>query len=221
MDTVVTILDGAGNALATNDDHAGACSLASVASLAPGAYYARIEAPAGASPAAATFPYQLHAGTFKCGDGTVAVGEECDDGNVANGDGCSAACKVEVNESEPNGTIALADAYSSPWVARIDPDGDVDVVKVTVPSAGAKLTATTSDPKGGAGCLSVIDTYVEILDANGAVLALNDDANGGYCSSATANNLAAGTYYVRVQAPPLLGAANVFIYSYKLAVQIQ
>ncbi len=221
MDTVVTLLDGAGNTLATNDDHAGACSLASVASLAPGAYFARIEAPAGASQAAATFPYQLHASTFHCGDAALAIGEECDDGNVTGGDGCSATCKVEVNETEPNGTIVLADAYSSPWIARIDPDGDVDVVAVTVPSAGAKITATTSDPKGGAGCSNVIDTYVEILDAGGAVLALNDDANGGYCSSVTAQNLAAGTYHVRVQAPPLIGAANVFIYSYKLAVQVQ
>ena len=221
LDTIVTLLDAAGNTLASNDDHAAACSLVSVASLPPGVYYARIEAPAGASQAAATFPYRLQTSTFHCGDGALAVGEECDDGNAANGDGCSSSCKVEVNETEPNGTLLLADVYTSPWVARVDPDGDVDVVLVTVPAGGSKITATTLDPKGGAGCASAIETYVEILGAGGAVLAANNDANGGVCSSASAQGLAAGTYYVRVQAPPLLGADNVFIYSYKLDIKVQ
>ncbi len=221
LDTALTLLDAAGNTLASNDDHAGACSFVSVASLPPGVYYARIEAPAGASQAAATFPYQLHTSAFHCGDGALEAGEQCDDGNAANGDGCSSSCKVEVNESEPNGTLPLADVYTSPWVARVDPDGDVDVVLVTVPAGGSKITATTMDPKGGAGCVGAIDTYVEILGAGGAVLAVNDDANGGTCSSASAQGLAAGTYYVRVQAPPLLGADNVFIYSYKLDIKVQ
>ena len=221
LDTVVTLLDGNGATVASNDDHAGACSLAAAASLAAGTYYARIQAPAGAPAAAATYPYRLAWAAFTCGDGALAIGEECDDGNAANGDGCSSACKVEVNESEPNGTLALADAYSSPWVARVDPDNDVDVVSVNVPAAGGKITAKTLDPTGGAGCAGAIDTYVEVLDGNGVTLAFNDDTAGGTCSSVTAQNLAAGKYYVRVQAPPVLGVANVYIYSYKLDILVQ
>lgn len=221
MDSMITLLDGAGATLASDDDHAGACSLASAANLAAGTYYARIQAGPGASAASATFPYRLYFGAFKCGDGAVAIGEECDDGNTANGDGCSSACKVEVNETEPNNTVALADTYGSPWIARIDPDGDVDVVTVSVPAAGGKITVKTSDPTGGAGCANAIDTYVEVLDPAGTVIAMNDDVAGGYCSSVTAMNLAAGTYHVRVQAPPVLGASNVYIYSYKLDIQVQ
>lgn len=220
MDSLLTILDSNGATLAQNDDYGSSCSFASAANLPAGTYYARIEAAPGATPATATFPYALAISTFHCGDGTLSAGEECDDGNLVPNDGCSSTCKTEVTESEPNGTLALADAYTSPWLARIDPDGDIDVVSVVVPAAGAKITATTADPKGGAGCLGPIDTFVEILDKDGKVLAMNDDAVG-YCSSAVASNVAAGTYYVRIQAPPGLGASNVFIYSYALAVKVQ
>lgn len=221
MDSMITLLDSGGQVLASNDDHAGGCSLASAANLAAGTYYARIQAGSAASAASETFPYRLFTSTFQCGDGTVAVGEECDDGNAMNGDGCTSACKVEVNETEPNNTVALADTYSSPWIARVDPDGDVDVVTVNVPAAGGKIIAKTSDPTGGSGCLSAIDTFVEVLDSAGSVIAVNDDVAGGYCSSVTAMNLAAGKYHVRVQAPPVLGASNVYIYSYKLDIQVQ
>ena len=221
MDTVVSVFDAAHVLVATNDDHGGACSLAVVPNAPAGTYFVEVAAPNGAPIAAAEFPYSLAITPFQCGNGAVQTGEQCDDGNTAPGDGCDAACKVEVAESEPNDTTATADDWVSPWVARIDPDNDVDVVRVAVPGPSSKLTVTTTDPTGGAGCAGAIDTYVEILDPGGAVIAQNDDANGGYCSIASAANLAAGFYLVRVQAPPLLDASNVYIYSYKLNLKVE
>lgn len=222
LDSHVSILDGAGNLLAVSDDLGGGnlCSHAVAASLPAGDYYVRVAAAGPFPPEGATFPYLLAIETFECGDATVSAGEECDDGNVAANDGCSPSCTLESDESEPNGTVATANAYSSPWIGRIDPDGDIDVVSVTVAVAGSKITAITSDPTGGAACAGTLDSYLEILDAGGAVLATNDDAIG-YCSSVSANNLPAGKYHVRVQAPPILGQIGVFLFPYALDVTVQ
>lgn len=221
MDSVVTILDAAGAPITTNDDAGGGslCSTAAAAGLPAGLYYVKIEAASPVAPAAATFPYALSITTYQCGDGAVSQGEECDDGGTAGGDGCSSACAFEVTETEQNGTPATADVYTSPWVARVDPDGDVDVVSVAVPGPASSLTAKTASPDGGA-CFPGADTYLEILAPNGDVLEANDD-QGTYCSQATATGLAAGTYYVRVRATPVLDQTEVYIFPYALDVTVQ
>ena len=221
MDSLVAILNAAGDVLAINDEGGaglGSCSKAVAPTLPAGTYYARVSSTARVTPASGTFPYKLTVETFVCGDGTQSPGEECDDGNAVAGDGCT-ACKLDVDETEPNDTVAQANVYTSPVIARIDPDGDVDVFSVTVP-AGAKITAVTTDPTGQGACFLGTDTYVEILGPNGAVLAVNDDA-GSYCSVVTAENLAAGKHYVRVQAPPILGMSIVYVFPYALTINVQ
>jgi cysteine-rich repeat protein len=220
MDSVVSILDAAGDPIAVNDDAGGGslCSKAAAAALPAGTYYAKIEAAPLAGPSGATFPYGLSVTTFQCGDGVVSPGEECDDGGAANGDGCSSACAFEVTETEQNGTLATADVYTSPWVARIDPDGDVDVVSVSVPGPASSMTVTTKSPDGTA-CFPGADSHVEILSPNGDVLQSNDD-QGSYCSQATATGLASGKYYVRVKATPLLDQTVTYIFPYALEITI-
>ena len=220
MDSKVAILDSAGLVLAINDDTAGlgSCSRAVAPALPAGTYHARVSSSDLFSPASGTFPYQLLVETFQCGDAVQSLGEECDEGNAVAGDGCT-ACKLDVDETEPNGTLAQADVYTPGFVARIDPDDDVDLISVTVP-AGAKLTAVTSDPTGGGACFLGTDTFVEILDPGGAVLATNDDA-GSYCSNVTAEGLSAGKHYVRVMAPPILGMSTVYVFPYALTVTVQ
>lgn len=221
MDSKVSILSPAGEVLATNDEGGaglGSCSKAVAPGLPAGTYYALVSSTQLYTPASGTFPYKLTVETFVCGDGAQAAGEECDDGNDVAGDGCT-ACKLDVDETEPNGTLAQADVYTSALVARIDPDNDVDVFSVNV-AAGAKITAVTADPTGQGACFLGTDTYVEILDPNGAVLAFNDDA-GSYCSVVTAQSLAAGKHYVRVQAPPVLGMTNVYVFPYALTITVE
>ncbi|MEZ4301120.1 MAG: pre-peptidase C-terminal domain-containing protein [Polyangiaceae bacterium] len=221
MDSYLTLLDDQGKVLAANDDvvSGSLCSLAAAPGLAAGTYYAKIEASPMSPPDAATFPYELTVTPFACGDGVKDPGEECDDGNLMSGDACTPTCMFTVTETEPNDTIGQSAPYASPWVARIDPDNDIDVISVAVPGPASKLTAKTLSPDGGF-CYPGADTYVEILKADGTVLVFNED-NGTYCSTATAENLAAGTYYIRVQATPILDDALVYIFPYALEVTVQ
>ncbi len=43
--------------------------------------------------------FTLSGATFRCGDGSVAPGEECDDGNLASGDCCSATCQIDPDQT--------------------------------------------------------------------------------------------------------------------------
>jgi cysteine-rich repeat protein len=150
-----------------------------------------------------------------CGDGYTDPPEQCDDGAVTPGDGCDAECAVESSEAEPNNTTAAANAYAVPWFGTIAPAGDVDVIKVVVASASATLTASIGDFDGGCQA-GALDSYLEILDKNGATLLTTDDDGGvGTCSSAQAVNLATGTYYVRVSASP---KAAIKTFAYKLTL---
>lgn len=221
IDSFLTILDALGTPLTSNDDEGGGslCSTAAIANLPAGSYFFRVNASGAAALLGQTFPYSLTFSTYVCGDAVVSLGEECDDGGTANGDGCSASCTFEVNETEQNGTLLTADVYTSPWVARIDPDGDVDIVSVNVPGPASKITAKTKGPDGSL-CWSGADTYLEILATNGDVLVANED-QGSYCSQAIATGLAAGKYYVRVKATPLLDMTNEYIFPYALDITVQ
>ena len=151
-----------------------------------------------------------------CGDGFTDAPEQCDDGATAAGDGCNAQCKVESSETEPNGTTAQANPYVAPWYGAIAPAGDVDTIKINVPTK-TTLTATIGDFDGG--CQSgALDSYLTILDQNGTTMLTTDDDGGvGNCSSAQAPNLAPGMYYVRVSASP---KALTPTFAYKLALSL-
>jgi cysteine-rich repeat protein len=151
--------------------------------------------------------------SVQCGDSNRDTGEECDDGNRMSTDGCGADCRLEPDESEPNGSTGEADAYSGfPFFASIAPAGDVDVFSLTVSSAGSTITAETLDLGDGACAQFQLDSVVEILAPDGStVLATDNDSGDGFCSVATVTGAAAGTHFVRVRA-----AAASATFPYKL-----
>ncbi|MGK3962323.1 DUF4215 domain-containing protein [Sorangium sp. So ce118] len=218
LDTVIEIMDESGALLARRDfGGLGHCARAVAPRLAAGDYYVRVTANVGAEQRA---PYRLLVTLVPevCGDGVATDGEQCDDGNTTAGDGCSAACRFELDETEPNDTPAQAGAHAAPWLAEISPAGDVDVVTVSVPGPSSTLIATVSD-NGTEACMTgQLDSYIEILGDDGAaVLASDEDSGAGYCSSASATDLAEGTYHVRVRAAEIVHDATFF---YRLNVTV-
>jgi cysteine-rich repeat protein len=151
-----------------------------------------------------------------CGDGFTDPPEQCDDGGAASGDGCSAQCKVESSETEPNATSAQANSYVAPWYGALAPAGDVDTIKIVVPTKST-LTATIGDFDGG--CQSgALDSYLTILAQDGVTMLTTDDDGGvGTCSSAQVANIAPGTYFVRVSASPKASSAT---FAYKLSLSL-
>lgn len=126
-----------------------------------------------------------------------------------------------LTETEPNGTAATADAYTSPFNAAISPSFDEDWVAVTVPGPASSITAHVDDG-GTMDCENhAIDSEVEIYAANGTTsLAFNDDISlSDYCSQATASNLAGGTYYVRAAASAMFSPDSTFLYQLVVTVQ--
>ncbi len=155
--------------------------------------------------------------TTRCGDGRVRGRETCDDGNTTSGDGCNATCNLEaVFEAEANDTVATANAL--PWVpARVlgalASRTDVDVYRFTL-SAVSDVRIATDDGRGPNRC-DVIDTGIRLLDADGNVLADDDDSGLSFCSlldpatDPEVARLRPGTYYVAVRAVLFSGTAAV------------
>jgi hypothetical protein len=79
----------------------------------------------------------------------------------------------EVTEAEPNDTVAQAQFLNGALTVngRVDRDGDEDVFRV-VAEAGSALMFQVDAEKFG----SVLDASLTLLDANGKILASNDDA---------------------------------------------
>jgi cysteine-rich repeat protein len=219
IDSFVEIIAADGTTVVVSDDDAGEgyCSRAIAPLLPVGNYFVRIAA----APKAGTpsFIYQLSIEQIEniCGDAMATPGEECDDGNGLSGDGCSAACKLEITEVEPNGAVATANAFVSPWNATLDPSGDVDVVAVNVPGQTNTFTATTIDQGTGRCTAKTLDTIVEILASNGTTVLASGDDNIGNCGSALATNVSAGTYYVRVKG----GSLATYPSAYGLQIILQ
>ncbi len=156
--------------------------------------------------------------TISCGDAHRDGNEECDDGNTTPGDGCSASCTIESDETEPNGTTGTANTLVQPFHASISPSGDIDVVKVVVPSAPSSIIVDTFDYGDGACFQQLLDSFVEIIGTDGTtVLASDDDSGAGLCAHAAVSGLAAGTYYVRVQAS---SAGSIPTFPYLLNVVV-
>jgi cysteine-rich repeat protein len=156
--------------------------------------------------AVAAFPLAV------CGDFVVNGTDECDDGNTDPGDGCSADCKIESAESEPNDTFSQASPYKNPFPAKIDPAGDVDFVSFSVVSANTSVVARTMDIGDGACSSGNIDTIVTVLAADGTtIIASDDDGGEGYCSRAVLPSLSIGDYFVRVEASSI-APSPTFVY---------
>lgn len=70
----------------------------------------------------------------RCGDGSIAPGEDCDDGNTRSGDGCSATCRVEPGWACDNATTATQLELPAIWrdfTEETHPQFEID------PGAGA------------------------------------------------------------------------------------
>jgi cysteine-rich repeat protein len=163
-----------------------------------------------------TFTLDVKSRPLSCGDRQRDPGEECDDGNTLSADGCSGACRLEVSEVEPNAVPTQASAYSGmKAVGSIAVAGDVDVYAVDVLLPNTDLRAETLDFGDGACENGELDSYVEILDKDGATVLNGDDDRGpGYCSMALAWGLGIGRYYVRVTA-----SGRTPTFAYKLVVR--
>ena len=165
-----------------------------------------------------------------CGDGVLAGTEECDDGNTDGGDCCSAMCEIEAGcEVEPNNTIATANDFMALQVngfvnGFVDPAGDVNYYSITLTEPG-NLTVETfggvlGTPCATSGTPDDVDTRVRVFDGvSPTALGSNDDKAANWCSRLVLNNLAAGTYYVAVDASTFADPAATFDYSLQLSIK--
>jgi cysteine-rich repeat protein len=142
-----------------------------------------------------------------CGDGALQpdLNEQCDDNNAALGDGCNAECQLEIiaevernDDGTPNTggvtdntgaeAVIVGDDFSAanangPFVnaiisATFDPIGDEDVFEVVNPSTfGVVFSVETSTNSDFSACLD-LDTGINLRDANGLLLASDDDIEG-------------------------------------------
>jgi hypothetical protein len=113
-----------------------------------------------------------------------------------------------IAEIEPNDTRLAANAVTcgAQWHGEFTaPGGDVDVFAVTLASAADLMAATAPGIGAQAG-----DTYLSLLDAAGNLLQVSDDHPGrGFYSLVERYDLAAGTYYLKVEHfDPLAGTGT-------------
>jgi uncharacterized protein (TIGR03382 family) len=105
-------------------------------------------------------------------------------------------------ESEPNNSLATADdvgAYVAPGAAflvdgSISPSTDQDWFMFTISDAAqiriSIFGRPNSDPPA--------DSFLELFDSAGTLLAFDDDSNINLFSSLEYNSSAGGTFYIRV-----------------------
>ena len=110
----------------------------------------------------------------------------------------NAHAETEPNDSEDR-AMDLADNPTA-ILAEFADVGDTDWYKIVVLSAGSSVYAETSDGSGGCNA----DTILTLFDSRGVELAQNDQGGIGNCARISpftdlgAQNLAPGTYFVRV-----------------------
>ncbi|APR78028.1 Multiple EGF-like-domain protein 3 precursor [Minicystis rosea] len=210
VDTMVSVLDPNGNLIASHDDisTSNKCSTLTVPALPPGKYYVTVKNGVASTK---TYSYTLQISTTLavCGNGTKEPGEQCDDSNVVGGDGCSATCTIEgiPSEVEPNSTFAQADAraadptpvlFTAPTLlAGSIPANDKDIYKVQLAQSGV-VRFETFDNINPANC-TIAATRFRLYNASQQQI--YTDATSGIANcSALVVNLAAGTYYLQVEA---------------------
>lgn len=111
---------------------------------------------------------------------------------------------VPIAEAEPNDAVASATTVATldintPLAGDIS-SGDIDVFAVfrstTIPSLELRTHTRLGDP----GECSGLDSMLELLDANGRVIASNDDARGTTCSALSFTSTVGPSLYVRITA---------------------
>ena len=154
--------------------------------------------------------------TPSCGNGRVEsnAGEQCDDMNMMGGDGCDAMCQFEgvTAEVEPNNMPAMATPTGAtrggPVVTLtgdINPIADHDYFSFDVPMGQTATIEALTYGMLGDQSVCGFDTVLTVFDSQMQVVTENDDFDRGLCSTIDAmtmgaTGLAAGTYYIRVQA---------------------
>ncbi len=195
-DTVLHLTDNDGVEIQSNDDVSpeNRCSLIEPSEnpgpLPPGVYLVRVSSFMGVP----LGPYGLKIRTVAagCGNGIWEPNEGCEDGNRISGDGCSEQCEPEttsvVFESEPNGSPNQADSTglmrgSQTEVSGfIDTVGDSDFWRISVPiGPPLSLRAQTYTEVGNV-MVCEQDTRITLFDAQGMVLADDDDGGAETCS---------------------------------------
>lgn len=152
-------------------------------------------------------------GANQCGDGFWDDLEACDDAETLDGDGCDSDCNVESTETEPNDSPENANTRDGEFYGEISPQGDVDVVAIEITDDASYVVLNTYTLAAGGCGLELFDPFLELLDSDGTtVVAENDDYNGT-CARVIAEDIDAGTYYVRVsESPNSIGLRSEFPY---------
>jgi cysteine-rich repeat protein len=138
-----------------------------------------------------------------CGNGALEGTEQCDDGNLEGGDGCDVLCTADWTRIE-TGVAIVADINIAPEAA------DTFEFDAENPS---HLSVATTDVNG----MCPGDTRLVLLDAAGALVAMNDDIDEANPCSAIDMDVAPGTYSLRVESTD--GLAEVVL-TYRLEVDI-
>ncbi len=205
IDLGLSVRNAAGTVLVSNDDRNGTsdrCSALSV-DVAPGqTLYAHV-VEFGDDAAVPGYGLEFRFTPIVCGDGVVvSTFEECDDGNTIDTDLCTNLCRFNtLDEVEPNGTFALADAApvqvsGSALIRGALPTGaDLDVYRVTVASPTVVRFETFTTLRD---CDTTTTTTLRLFNAAGMQLA-TDNTSGLRSCSALVFSLPAGTFYVQVE----------------------
>jgi hypothetical protein len=180
-------------------------------------------------PAMGPFTIESSLDPAQCGDSEVQGGEQCDSSHPACVD-----CSIVLGETEPNGSVAQADSHAAGMAGAIDPAGDADYYAVTIPGPTSTLTATVvSGPRSQCGPVTqpappalpipTIDSVLWLYGPDGTTqLAFDDEIGGGNsCSELTVTGLAAGKYYLRVQAFEEQPQSPTRTFDYGLDVTVQ
>lgn len=213
-DTEIWLYTDAGVYLVDDDeDGVASCSLISPAldvaatNLAVGTYKVRVQE-YGGNDKIPGYVLLVHVAAPGCGDSILQVGEQCDDGNLVLGDGCSDLCQAEAPwEIEANNSLATATprwmGFGS-WKASIQPPGDEDWFAFDV-QAGQGVTLNVHALGAPGICPPGFDSLMELYNPAGVMIVSDDDDGVDLCSMISpafdvqAGNLAAGTFYARVQ----------------------
>ncbi|MFO0760918.1 MAG: DUF4215 domain-containing protein [Byssovorax sp.] len=136
-------------------------------------------------------------------------------------------------ETEPNNTPEAASTFAGSDVFTFgghQMQGDQDYYSIIVP-AGYSIRAEVIE--GGAETCesSGVDSFLELYDGNGTLLASDEDGGRGFCSAidgtgstpfyAGAGNLPAGQYYLDVRASPNAASMAAAQFDYRLVLTVR
>jgi cysteine-rich repeat protein len=144
----------------------------------------------------------------RCGDGLLSTGanEDCDDGNQTGADGCPADCRFPIpSELEPNDDRAsaspsgLTGAGKVTVKGRLLPDRDLDRWSFTVPAGTEPLFSAETYTAFRDRRTCFVDTVIELTDADGNRLAIDDFSGAEFCSRIRRVPLSPGSYQLSVR----------------------